>query len=183
MRLVLIRHAEANRGEVPTGLAAPQDLGLTRTGEAQAETLAERLQSTGEIENCTAFLCSPLPRARRTAEILGNGLNLPAVQQERALSEIGNLPGTPATGEPLSAFFARVHQAVLHLSELRAGQTVVAVTHAGWIMASIRVLFDIPTPGTRARFDPHYASITEWSFADGVWRLERYNDAPRRPAA
>ena len=183
MRLVLIRHAEARRGEIPEGCAAPADLGLTANGEAEAESLAAHLGRTREVDDCDAFLCSPLPRAVRTAEILADHLRLPTLKQEDAFSEISNLPGTPASGEPLPDFFARVRRAANNLVEQYAQETVVAVTHGGWIMASIRVLFDIPTPGTQARFNPKNGSITEWHVADGIWTLGRYNDAPDPPGA
>jgi broad specificity phosphatase PhoE len=68
--------------------------------------------------------------------------------------------------------------ATLHrLADRFAGETVVAVTHAGFVMASILVLFDIRRPGTGARLDPAHTSLTEWEVAGGIWRLVRYNDA------
>jgi len=57
-----------------------------------------------------------------------------------------------------------------------AGQTVVAVTHAGFIVVSILELFDIPRSGGRAWLDPRPTALTEWSRSNGIWRLERYND-------
>jgi hypothetical protein len=38
------------------------------------------------------------------------------------------------------------------------------------------VLFAIPRPGTRAYLEPGFASLTEWRWGEGIWRLERYND-------
>ena len=63
------------------------------------------------------------------------------------------------------------------LAERYDGRTVVAVSHAGFIVAAVLVLFDIPRPGTGAYLDPVYTGITEWQFSGGVWRLIRYNDA------
>jgi hypothetical protein len=48
------------------------------------------------------------------------------------------------------------------LADRFAGQTVVAVTHAGFVVASLLVLFDIPRPGTGASLEPSYTSLTEW---------------------
>ncbi len=180
MRLLLVRHAEASRGKIPIGRAAAEDLGLTPRGESQAQVLANHLLETREVDDCSRFVCSPLPRAMQTGNFLGDRLGLPTMVTEVDLSEIGNLPDTPGSGEPLAEFFARVHRSLGDLADRNPGQTVVAVTHGGWIMASIRVLFDIPTPGTHARFDPSYSSITEWSFSGGVWWLERYNYTPGR---
>ena len=57
-------------------------------------------------------------------------------------------------------------------------QTVVAVCHAGVIMASIRVLFDIPHPGTKARIQPTNTGVTEWEYeADrNRWTLHSFNE-------
>ena len=43
-------------------------------------------------------------------------------------------------------------------------------------MASILALFDIPRPGTSARLDPGYTSLTEWRVAQATWQLVRFND-------
>jgi broad specificity phosphatase PhoE len=57
------------------------------------------------------------------------------------------------------------------------GQTVVAVCHAGVIMASMRVLLGIPR-GTRARLRPTNAGLTEWEHdASERWTLHSFNDA------
>lgn len=56
------------------------------------------------------------------------------------------------------------------------GQTVVAATHAGFIVASFLTRFAIPRPGTGTRIDPDFARLTEWRVQQGSWRLVRYND-------
>src|ERR671936_3226597 len=65
MKVVLVRHAEAAPGD-PDELRA-----LTPAGEEQARNLGERLRMQG-IEP-DAVLCSPLLRARQTADALGFG--------------------------------------------------------------------------------------------------------------
>src|SRR2546430_1881588 len=70
----------------------------------------------------------------------------------------------------------RVSATLERLARRFAGQTVVAVTHAGFIVASVLVLFDIPRPGTGARLDPGSTSLTEWRVAQARWRLVRFND-------
>lgn len=80
MRLALVRHGEAevlNRRIIggPTGC-----LGLTPHGHAQAEALARRLASTGELADCSALLCSPLPRARETAAVLARVLPVSEIE-------------------------------------------------------------------------------------------------------
>ncbi|HEY0602479.1 MAG TPA: histidine phosphatase family protein, partial [Herpetosiphonaceae bacterium] len=79
-------------------------------------------------------------------------------------------------GETWHEFLRRV-QATLHrLAAQYHGQTIVAVSHAGFIVASLLVLFAIPRPGTGARFEPRHTSITVWERATDCWCLERYND-------
>jgi phosphohistidine phosphatase len=65
MRLVIVRHAEAEAGE-PDELRA-----LTDDGRAQAEALGRRLRSQGLVAD--AVLTSPLLRARETAAAIGLG--------------------------------------------------------------------------------------------------------------
>ena len=65
MRLVIVRHAEAESGE-------PDELrSLTDEGRAQARALGERLRAEGIVPD--ALLTSPLLRARETAAELGFG--------------------------------------------------------------------------------------------------------------
>ena len=81
MRLVLIRHAEAEPGD-PDELRA-----LTSAGQEQARLLGEQLRADGV--SADAVLTSPLLRARETAAALGFGEPLP-------LDELG--PGATADG-------------------------------------------------------------------------------------
>jgi phosphohistidine phosphatase len=73
MRLFLVRHAEAAPGE-PDALRP-----LTPAGRALARELGEQLAA----EEPDAVLCSPLLRARETAELLARAANLEAEVDER----------------------------------------------------------------------------------------------------
>ena len=70
MRLVIVRHAEAEPGE-PDELRA-----LTDEGRAQAEALGRRLSEEGVAADIV--LKSPLLRARETAAALGLGTPEPS---------------------------------------------------------------------------------------------------------
>jgi len=75
MRLYLVRHAEAEPGE-------PDELRrLTAAGRRQAERLAERL--AGSRPRPAAVICSPLLRARETAELLARAVALEPVPDPR----------------------------------------------------------------------------------------------------
>jgi phosphohistidine phosphatase len=70
MRLVIVRHAEAEPGE-------PDELRpLTDEGRAQAEALGRRLRNEGVVAD--VVLTSPLLRARETAAALGLGTAEPS---------------------------------------------------------------------------------------------------------
>jgi phosphohistidine phosphatase len=75
MRLYLVRHAEAAPGE-PDALRP-----LTPEGRRQASRLAERL-AEADLRPA-AVLCSPLLRARETAEVLARPLALEPEADER----------------------------------------------------------------------------------------------------
>jgi phosphohistidine phosphatase SixA len=75
VRLYLVRHAEAARGE-------PDDLRpLTRAGREAARALGARLTAEGVRPD--AVLTSPLLRARETATELGRALGCEPVPDER----------------------------------------------------------------------------------------------------
>ena len=78
-------------------------------------------------------------------------------------------------------FAQRVRATLERLARRFAGQTVVAVTHAGFIVASVLDLFDIPRPGTGAHLDPGYTELPEWRVEEARWQLVRFNDLSHLP--
>jgi broad specificity phosphatase PhoE len=149
------------------------------------------------------LLASVLPRAIETASIIAPGLGLEISGQECDLCELhtGDADGmtwseyaarygsfdmeaepdrlfAPA-GESWSSFHDRVQRTLERVARDYEGQTVVAVCHAGVIMASMRVLLDIPCPGTGARLRPANTGLTEWDHDPllGRWTLHAFNDA------
>lgn len=140
-------------------------------------------------------------RARQTAEELISSLPVREIEEHPALKEIdvGVADGINArstdrdtanstlsrirTGPSLPVaraganYLNRVRLEMDRLAQRFSDQTVVAVTHAGFIVVSIQATFDIPRPGTQARLEPDNASLTEWRFDQGKWQLQRYNDA------
>jgi 2,3-bisphosphoglycerate-dependent phosphoglycerate mutase len=200
MRLILIRHGasfHSLRGIIANGPSCP---GLTDVGLQQAELLARRLRITPELLGCHTLLSSPVLRAYQTADVIARSLNISAVIQDRDLTEIDpgqaeglsweayrsqfgefDLPLDPSRpfapgGENWLQFIGRAQTTLNKLAETYAGQTVLVVTHAGFIVASLLILLDIPRGGNRAHLEPLHASLTEWQIASGRWTLARYND-------
>lgn len=202
MRLILVRHGEAHAGfdgVVPgrTGCA-----GLTPHGRRQAEALRDHLERTGRVR-ADVLLASELPRAIETAQLIAPGLGLDAFGQACDLCEVhtGDADGLTwaeyATrhgsfdmeaepdrvfapeGESWNSFHQRVRSMLARVAGEYPGQTVVAVCHAGVIMASVRVLLGVPHPGTGAQLRPTNTGLTEWEHDPVLdrWTLHAFNDA------
>jgi probable phosphoglycerate mutase len=200
MRLTLIRHAESEHSKL--GLIA--DIrgcrGLTVSGVTQTQRLCARFAQTGELNNCTILLTSPVLRARQTAEMLhqlvpdlalveddrlcevrpgaADGLSWQEYAQQYGQFDLVAEPDrlfAPA-GESWIGFLGRTTALLDRLATTYRDQHVVAVTHAGFIVATLLTGFAIPRPGTDARFDPAHTGITEWLFTPQGRALERYND-------
>jgi broad specificity phosphatase PhoE len=201
MRLILIRHGDAYAGfdgliSGPLGCR-----GLTDLGRRQAEALRRYLVDTGRIR-ADVILTSMLPRADETAKIIAPALGLHTVSRRCDLCEIhtGDADGLTwgeyadrygsfdMEAEPERVFapggdsWTTFHQRVGVMCEQIAAdftdQTVVAVCHAGVIMASIRVLFGIPHPGTATQLRPVNTGLTEWEYDPNVdrWTLHSFNE-------
>jgi len=139
-RLVLIRHGETewSRAGRHTGRT---DLPLSDDGEVQASALASRLDSW----RFAAVLCSPLARARRTAQLAGldgrvepdpdlvewdygayEGRTTASIRQERPGWDLLD-DGVPG-GETLEEVAARADKVVARA--LASGGDVACVAHA-----------------------------------------------------
>ena len=203
MRLILIRHGDAYAG-FDGVISGPRGcLGLTELGRRQAETLRDHLADTGRIR-ADAILTSALPRAIETAAIIAPALGGEAlgICQDCALCEIHTgeadampwaeysarygsfdmeaIPDRPFApgGDSWFSFHERVREVCQRIAREFTNQTVVAVCHAGVIIASIRVLFDIPHPGTGTRIQPTNTGMTEWEHEPslGRWTLCSFNE-------
>jgi probable phosphoglycerate mutase len=201
MRLILIRHGESYAAVEQVIADVAGCKGLTDQGVAQVRQLAHRLRSTGEANECTLFLSSPIPRARQSAQLLLDVLPVATFQEDPDLRDLipGEADGLTNSeyaarygrfdlmakperpfspgGESWVTFTARVRQTMQRYAEEYAGQTVVAACHSGFIVLSILELFSIPRPGTRAFLNPTYTSLTEWHCSEKRWTLVRYNDS------
>lgn len=199
MRLVLVRHGDAHAGfhgviGGPTGCS-----GLTPRGRSQAEALRDYLASSGRLR-ADVLLASVLPRAVETAEVIAPALGIDSFARECDLCEVhtGEADGlewaeygvrygsfdmeaepdrvfAPA-GESWNSFHERVRQMLERLAGEYDGRTVVAVCHAGVIMASIRVLLGVPRLAPGARLQPTNTGLTEWEHRGERWTLHSFNE-------
>lgn len=124
------------------------------------------------------LLSSPAPRALATANVLTKRAQISVETLER-LCEMGELPtGRVQADEPFEAFLDRISTFLDEVAIHHHGETAIAVTHAGVIVASVLTRFGIPRPGTGARLEPAYCSITEWITGENGWTLCRFSDVP-----
>lgn len=200
MRLILIRHGESE-ANLRRAFAGASCTGLSERGVGQTQALVNRLRSSGEIDDCNALISSPLTRARQTATALLDALRVDSIEEWEDLCEQrpGEADGLTWTdydarfgsfnmmthqdrpiapgGESWAEFHVRVQSCMVGFAERFDGQTVVAVTHGGFVVASVLALFNIPRPGTGARLNAAPTSLTEWHYTNDMWNLVRYNDA------
>jgi broad specificity phosphatase PhoE len=205
MHLTLIRHAESNH--IQSGMISGKKscTGLTPEGFSQAHRLADRFRVTGDHIGCQVFLTSPVLRARQTAEIIAQALpvgtpipdsdlveQIPGDADGLTHQEFRELYGDfnpeiepkrpfPPNGESWMGFVERVNCTLERLATQYAGQHVIAVTHAGFIVVAFMVLFHLPPSGSRAWIDPLNTSLTEWVKDKGIWHLLSYNDTWHLP--
>jgi probable phosphoglycerate mutase len=201
MRLFLVRHGDAHAGfggviGGPTGCT-----GLTDRGRQQAAALRGYLATSGRVR-ADVLLASVIPRAIETAEIIAPGLGIETFGRECDLCEVHtgaadglewaewgfrygsfDMEAEPdrvfaPEGESWNSFHARVQQMLERLAKEYEGRTVVAVCHAGVIMASLRVVLGIGRPGTGARLAPTNTGLTEWEWEPrpGRWTLHSFNE-------
>lgn len=80
MLVYFVRHGESASNAAPGGMALPLEQGdrLTERGFEQARAVAERLGEAG----ATRVLASPLRRARETAEVIADRLDLGITEVE-----------------------------------------------------------------------------------------------------
>ena len=197
-RLLVVRHAEgkANVGGIIGGLSGCT--GLTERGRDQANLLSEHWAATGF--HPAAIVTSPVPRARETAHILAAGFEDLSVVEEHDLCELylGEADGLSwqeydarygrfnLVAEPSRPFApgaecwndatARTRRWFNVAAQRFDGETVVAVTHAGFIVASMLELLAVNPSTERGGLEPRFTSITIWRSDGARWNLECFND-------
>ncbi len=204
-RLALVRHgeSEAQRQHVVGGQRGCT--GLSPRGVAQVKALADRLARTAELAGVSALYASVLPRAVETAELIApalghlevvadcdlcelhpgesDGLSWADVEVSYAVPDFATDPDLPFSpgGESWTTFLARARASLTRLAQGHPGEQVVVATHGGVVDGSLLSFLGIEgVPGWAgagsARLGAANASITEWEYATGCWRLLRYND-------
>lgn len=146
------------------------DIDLNQTGRAQAEQAGPLLQGRG----ITEIICSPMRRARETADILNQFLNL-SISYEPDLREasFGDQEGvpihpwfpdwvdgryTPPKGESFPALITRVEKALHQVLPSRKAPVLI-VAHGG-VLRAIRAIMGLPRDVRAVNAEPLYCEPT-----------------------
>jgi broad specificity phosphatase PhoE len=78
-KLVFVRHGESEKNVQRIKSSTLDKWPLTEKGREHAKNVANRLKEMGQFD---ILLSSPILRARQTAEIISNKLNLPIIYEE-----------------------------------------------------------------------------------------------------
>ena len=155
MRLLLTRHGQTD-WNVQGRIQGKTDIELNNTGIKQAEETREKLLNY----DIDYIISSPLKRAKKTAEIIGKGRNIPIIIDERIEERaFGEFEGKTRNemdfsllwnyrvnkkfekAESVGEVFNRVNNFLENLKEEYPDKTVLLVTHGG-ISVPIRVYFE-----------------------------------------
>ena len=198
MRLILIRHGDAHAGFSGVIGGRMGCTGLTDLGRRQAEALRDHLESTGRVK-ADVLLVSEIPRAIETAQIIGPGLGLEIARHECDLCEVHtgmadglaweeyttqygsfDMQAEPdrvfaPEGDSWNTFHERVSRFLAALAADHRDETVVAVCHAGVIMAAMRCILGIPFD---ADLRPSNTGLTELAHDPVLdrWTLHAFNE-------
>jgi broad specificity phosphatase PhoE len=195
-RLYLLRHGqtELSVGRRYSGRGNPS---LTEVGRGQAAGAARRLSA---FEDVAAVVCSPLGRARETADAVASGLGLDAVVVDGLIeTDFGAWEGltfaeaaerdpelhrrwlsdtsvAPPGGESFDAVHQRVRRARNELIAEFGGRNVVVVSHVTPIKTLLRMALDVgPSLLFRLHLDLASLSVTEF-YPDGYASVRLVND-------
>ncbi|HEV3358424.1 MAG TPA: histidine phosphatase family protein [Pseudonocardiaceae bacterium] len=190
-QLLLVRHGQStwNAEGRCQGQSATAG-GLSELGMAQARTTAEELVkklAASDLPVGDAILVSDLLRARQTAEIIAEVLDLP-IQLDAGLREqyLADLEGRlyneqfgeltvqatidelwrdpfrrPPGGESVADMYERVQATLTRLAKANPGRVLVVATHGGVVRTARAAQ---PQPGTSIpNTTVDNASITPWS--------------------
>lgn len=190
-RVVLIRHGETewSRAWRHTGRT---DLPLTRTGEAQARQLRAALDG----RPFAAVVCSPLQRARRTAEVAG--LAVTATDDDLVEWDYGDVEGITTadwqtahpgwwlwrdgapSGETLDDVAARAARALARLRPHLADGDVAVVSHGHLLRVLAAAWCELP-PITAAHLRLDVACLSLLGFEHDTPVILRWNSPLRDP--
>ena len=179
IELILARHGESH-GNLDRSLGP--DTQLTDLGREQAGRLGVWLAGQGYA--FTAFYCSPLLRARQTADIVNTHFGLPIVfDPDLREGELTFIRGMPIRSAPLGpdpqaslgpgyqGFCDQVGRVASRILEEDPEGRVLVISHAGTLGTMVRLILGIHTLVVSI----DHAAVHSLRWADGRWWLRYLN--------
>jgi len=189
-RLLLLRHGQTALS-VDRRYSGRADPELTELGLAQAAGVAAGIAAVEGTEQVSAAYCSPLRRARRTAEPVAAALGVPVADHNGLLetdfgewdgltfaearerdpelhrSWLGDETVRPPAGESFAAVGQRVGRLREELLAAHPGETLLLVSHVTPIKMLLRMALDVgPSVLYRLHLDLASLSVAEF-YPDG----------------
>ncbi len=192
--LYFVRHGETD-ANVTDKIQGQTDIPLNARGIAQAKLVSERLKGM----HFDAIYSSPLSRAAATAQAIANGreiIFLPELMewnlgewQGKSLTEIkekypeehklyfrNSIYFRPSGGESRREFRDRAELVLDIIAKNHDGQTVLCVTHGGFMRAVLLTVMDMEKYPAAARIDNTSISCFKTADAGKTWQLITWND-------
>ena len=203
--LILVRHAEteANINAVWNGAL---DSPLTARGQLQVAATGARFATLApEVGGIEAFYVSPLARAQTTAAAIAHTIGMQPVVDDglrefdlgdwegRAMADLAateNLWGTwavdptfaPPNGESPASFGRRAVEATRQLVAAHPGQTLLLVTHGGFI-CNVLAAWLGRGPADWQSWEPHNCAVAILRGSGERWTGVAVNDISHLPPA
>jgi 2,3-bisphosphoglycerate-dependent phosphoglycerate mutase len=196
-RVLLLRHAETSAPDRFHGAESDIELGVR--GHEQAAAVALSLANL----HPDAVYCSPMLRARQTAEPIARECGLEAVVvpdlHERRMGPLsgmtlaegwddyinamdrwksGDLEGAHEGGESYAQIRDRVVPVFVGLAERHAGEAIIVVAHGVVIRVLLSLLLEGRGPADFEGFGIDFVAVNDLRFDGEVWRATALNGQP-----
>ncbi|MBS4200811.1 histidine phosphatase family protein [Bacillus sp. FJAT-49732] len=180
--ICLIRHGETDWNALGK-LQGRTDIPLNNTGIRQAEECRDFLKN----DHWDAIITSPLQRAKRTAEIINEGLQIPLIEMEEFVERsFGDAEGKTREENELMypnrnipnqeekfALNERVMAGIENINRQYVNKKVLLVAHGGVINAILSILSDGEIGSGKTRLIN--ACISNINFQEEKWLIGEYN--------
>lgn len=200
MIVIWARHGQNPANLTRTFSYRVVDPDLTELGGQQARDLGARLRRDGELP--VAVLCSPMKRARQTAEIVADELGMEVAEQIEGLRErnVGDLDGRNddegwrahdavltawdagemdarfPRGESLRELVERIRAAFEHIARAYPQGTVVVCAHGGNLRSAARELTGYACAGDLRNGETVRLAVGDGPGADVRVQVLRWGD-------
>ena len=195
-QIIIVRHGETQHNKEKRLMNWHSDVGLSETGKREAAQVGARL-SKMDID---AMYVSDLRRTCETGAIIAELIHLKPIEtpflRERNLGKFGDmtlneikdkwpdlfdqfiddsdLDWNGLEGESLRELHTRFSEFLAQLSHEHKGDSILLVSHSGFLYTNIRDVLGLLPPNTR--IDVEHTSITILEKIDGSYQLKVFND-------